>query len=113
MTTPVKSAQQFFSQTDRVWRQIKPGWSYQTRYSDPKKSSTVRWYNDVSEFETLLSQHFNFEMKRQKIISPGEWDRQLVFFTFLYEYCDVVRVVTGTLEFEKEGTQSIYEEENL
>ena len=30
MTTPVKSAQQFGSQTDQVWRQIKPGWSYQT-----------------------------------------------------------------------------------
>ena len=33
MTTPVKSAQQFGSQTDQVWRQIKPGRSYQTHFS--------------------------------------------------------------------------------
>ena len=51
MTTPVKSAQQFGSQTDQVWRQIKPGWSYQTADRAASVSAYVGLITSVSPIE--------------------------------------------------------------
>ena len=50
MVTPVKSAQQLGSQTDQVWRQIKPGQSYQT--ADTGAASVSAFLGHISAVQT-------------------------------------------------------------
>ena len=59
MTTPVKSAQQFGSQTDQVRRQIKPGWSYQTADRATSVSAYVGLISAVQTLEQTHGKHGN------------------------------------------------------